>query len=294
MTNQETLLHLKQLHERGELQGVFRGIPNEVYHDPECPGVSSTSLKHVLRSIPHYLHSLTRPDPTDAMRFGSAFHDAVLLPEIYKQNYIVSPKFDRRTKDGKEKSAAFDEDNKHKTILDQDEAKRIDEMAQKIHESTAVNYLLSSGEAEISFWWIDEDTGVLCKCRADWLYTKDDHQIVIDIKTTKDATKKRFQKSLVDFSYDLSAAFYLDGISKCLDKRVSTFAYIAIESEAPYDLGLYCLGTKSIDTGKMLYKLALQKYKEYINNPDSVKNIIKQKEFEIIEIPDWANNIDNR
>ena len=39
--------------------------------------------------------------PTDDMIEGSAFHKIVLEPETFDKEFIVSPKFDRRTKEGK-------------------------------------------------------------------------------------------------------------------------------------------------------------------------------------------------
>jgi hypothetical protein len=229
------------------------------------------------------------------MNFGSAFHDAILLPELYKDKYAVMPKCDKRTKEGKEIAMQFLSTSKDKTILDHDDAIRIEQMASRIRESNAVKHILSQGKAETSFWWNDEDLGTLCKCRADWLYTDGINTVLVDIKTTsKSISKNKFTKSIIDYQYDLSGAFYIDGINKCLGTNITTMAIIAIESEPPYDVGLFCLGPNAIKTGRELYKNALRKYNEYLIDPIVSKLSFANKDFELIDIPEWATNIDNR
>jgi len=294
MNNQELLAQLNTLHSQGKLIGRFSSIPNEIYHHSDCPGISATKLGLISRSIKHYLHALDNNKSSEAMAFGSAFHDSILLPNLFRDQYILGIDIDKRSKANKELWEKFIETNKDKTILLQNDFDRIHAMNDVVKESQACSYLLSSGEAEVTFFWVDELTGILCKCRVDWLFERDGRYIIADFKTTRDSSRKKFQKTIVDFSYDRTAAFYCDGVSKCLDTFINTFALIAIESEAPYEMNLYCLGKESMNTGRLLYRSALQKYKEYLDNKNIVVERSQSKEFEEIDIPAWATLIENR
>lgn len=293
MTDQEYLQHLNDLNQSGQLIGRFSGIPNEVYHHKDCPGISATRLGHVARSIDHYLHSFVEREKSEALEFGSAFHDAILLPNLFAEKYIISQKFGR-TNEEKAKAAAFKETNKGKTILDQDDFDRIAAMIEKIKSVDALNYVLANGEPEVTFFWRDPFTNVLCKCRVDWLFEGSDRTIIVDFKTTKDASKEKFSRSIVDYNYHRTGAFYLDGVSRCLHTHVSTFAFVAIESKPPHETNLFCLGNKSISVGRAMYNDALQKYKDYIDNKDKYHEQKRARGFEEIEVPYWALNIEDR
>ena len=63
------------------------------------PAVGHSSLVRLLRSPAHFQNYLVAPhEPTPALLFGPAFHAELLEPEAFAENYVVVPKFDRRTK----------------------------------------------------------------------------------------------------------------------------------------------------------------------------------------------------
>jgi hypothetical protein len=71
------------------------------YNDTEY--VSNSMLNNLTGKSPEYFkHMLDNPQPaTPAMKFGSALHMNVLQPEEFEKHYVVSPKFDKRTKKGR-------------------------------------------------------------------------------------------------------------------------------------------------------------------------------------------------
>ena len=81
--------------------------------------VSNSMLNYLSGKSPEYFRFImNHPQPaTTAMKFGSAFHMNVLQPEKFNSNYAISPKFDRRTKQGKENYQNFINDSKLKTII---------------------------------------------------------------------------------------------------------------------------------------------------------------------------------
>jgi exodeoxyribonuclease VIII len=266
------------------------GVPNHVYHDPECPGISSSKLGLIARSIKYFEYSIQHPISSAALGFGSALHDSILLPDLFKGDYVCGEKFDKRTKTGKEAFDNFSKQHEGKKILDPDDYQKILDMRESVMSNTACANLFSKGVPEVSYWWTDEESGFLCKCRTDWI--REDLNLVIDIKTTTDSTKLGFAKSIAYWDYDRSAAFYLAGM-KAIYGRDFNFAYIAIEKEPPYELGLFILGQRSIETGAVLYKRALQKYKDYTEKSDLDKALDEQ-DFITIDMPEWSHNADTR
>ena len=98
-----------------ESAGLF-SMPAEQYHSH--PAVGHSGLVRIMRSPAHYKDVLTDPpDPTPAMRLGTAFHTALLEPDRFGQTFVVAPKFDRRTKEGKAQAEAWDTENAGKTAL---------------------------------------------------------------------------------------------------------------------------------------------------------------------------------
>ncbi len=78
--------------------------PIQTYH--ANPAISHSKLE-VFRRRPRLFFkryvekSLPPPETTTAFRVGSAVHCAILEPEEFNARFVVSQKFDRRTKDGK-------------------------------------------------------------------------------------------------------------------------------------------------------------------------------------------------
>ena len=96
---------------------AFIDIPAGEYHaDKEIVGHSA--LVKIMRSPEHFKHYLTAPfTVTPTLKFGTALHCAYLEPERFADHYIESPKFDRRTKEGKTKAEEYEKANKGKEPL---------------------------------------------------------------------------------------------------------------------------------------------------------------------------------
>jgi hypothetical protein len=71
-----------------------------------------------------------------------------------------------------------------------------------------------SGEAETTHMWTDATTGLQCKCRPDWI--SEDGGILVDLKTTEDASPREFQRSIAKWRYHVQAGWYMAAIEACL------------------------------------------------------------------------------
>jgi hypothetical protein len=213
-------------------------LSNADYH--AHPAVSKSHLDKVARSPAHYWASYLDPErvpqePTQAMILGTALHTAVLEPELWDQQFAVPPQaFDRRTKAGKELAQAFEQEAAGKLVLSPDDADRIRRMADAVHQHPASRFLLDlPGLREASYFWTDEETGVECKCRPDWHST--DRRLVVDVKTTEDASPKGFQKSVASWRYHVQAAWYQRPLG------AEQFLFICVEKTSPFCVAVYAV-----------------------------------------------------
>src|SRR5690606_26208052 len=155
--------------------------------------VGGTALKDILP--PHTpLHFWARHvDPsrefkeTPAMRLGTLAHLAILEPERWEAEMIVAPAVDRRTKSGKEAWAAFLTEAAGKEIVSAEDAALVESIAAAVRSHRGARVLLQGAATEVSLYWRDAHTGVLCKGRMD---ASARHDVIVDLKTCQDASPK--------------------------------------------------------------------------------------------------------
>lgn len=240
-------------------------MENADYH--AHPAISKSHLDLIARSPLHYWARYIDPkrvipEPTPAMRLGSALHTHVLELHKWDREYVVAPDgIDRRTKAGKEAWAAFEAESAGKTVLSRDEADHVMHMGRAIHSHPAAAMLLNlPGEAETTHMWTDSGTGLGCKCRPDWL-TKDG-SIVVDLKTTEDASPAGFRKSIGQWRYGVQAAWYTHSLEQATGIRPSQFIFIAVEKKAPYAVACYAADEEMIQLGMETAMRDLQRIAE--------------------------------
>ena len=232
-------------------------MSNEEYH--ASPGVSKSMLDVFARSPHHYwwqYKSGKAPQRTEtsAMRQGTIIHTAILEPERFEEDYIVSQYRDKRSKAYKEAVAEAAADGKD--LLSQYEY----EMAMRCRESVAknpyANAALSEGQAELSAFTEDPDNGLQVRARFDWLA----EGLIVDLKTTVHAGVE-FGHSVRKYRYHLQAAMYqhiarLCGIDDC------EFIFVAVERDFPYGVGVYQLSEDDMRNGMSLYTDLTQRLAE--------------------------------
>lgn len=227
---------------------IIQSMSSDDYHAHHA--VSKSVLDKIARSPLHcraYLDGL-RTEPTPAMQFGTALHAAVLEPELFDAQYAVF-EGDRRTTAGKQ--AYADLVARNKSIITSADSDAITSMTAAVSSHPMASGLLRSGRAEDSVFWTDPETGLPCKCRPDWWRTDG---IVVDVKTTEDASPAGFAKSVAAFRYHVQAAHYLAGTG------ANRFLFIAVEKKAPYAVAVYELDSISLEVGEMIRRADLTTY----------------------------------
>lgn len=189
-----------------------------------------------------------RQEATAAMLRGSMVHTLVFEPQEYANEYALSPKCDRRTKDGKELWARYIELSAGKTLIDDnqhDEAERIAN-AILLHKDFAACMALIDDDAKIEqridFDWY----GTPSRCKPDLLLPK--HKLCVDLKTTADASPDGFAKSVGNFGYHRQQAFYQHAIEQTYGEPFR-FLFAVVETKEPYNTAVYELDQTSVDRG---------------------------------------------
>jgi exodeoxyribonuclease VIII len=224
--------------------------------------ISASDIKNFLKSPKYYYwnkYLKTEKDEGRHFAIGSAIHELILEPQLFLSNYIVMPKVDRRTKDGKLQYEQFMIEAQGKTMLDTEEMIMITEMVKNATDNKTFMALLENSHRELSAYLVDEKTGLKLKVRPDILpQTK---STIIDIKSCLDSSPKKFKGDVYSYGYSLSAAYYCD-----LLKR-ENYVFAAIEKSQPYQTSLYALSDEMMEYGRQQYRLGLDLLKwSYDNN----------------------------
>lgn len=264
--------------------GVYPDISNHDYHTG--PGISNSGLNLLRKSPRHYWAAYLDPDreakeETPALRLGSAIHSAVLEPHKFADEFCCAPDVDRRTKEGKEIYAAFIAESGDKTVLSAKEYLNVQRVVESVLRHKVYKKIFdgSDGVAETSMYWEDRSVGVLCRIRPDWMGAG----VLLDVKTTEDASPDSFMRSIFTYGYHRQAAFYLDGC-KANGIDPGAFMFMALEKSAPYAIAFYYAEPEMIEQGRKEYKKLLRIYADCLesgNWPGYPEKIVP------INLPEW-------
>lgn len=260
--------------------GIFK-MPDVDYF--ASSGVSNSSLNNMSKSEAHYKHNLTNPmESTPAMVFGSLFHCEVLETAEVEDRYIVAPKIDKRTKVGKAEYAQFSIEAEGKIIVSADDMVKSKEMHQSLlNHPVACDLIGRSGENEQAIFSEDKDTGILKRGKLDRICQNTN--MIIDLKSSADASPQGFQKSVFNYNYHCQSAYYLDlATEQGLD--IEKMIFVVVEKTAPFNVAVYELCPYSLEIGRRTYKDNLNKL---ANCEMSDTWAGYSSEIETIETPNW-------
>lgn len=186
--------------------------------------------------------------------------------------------------------AQWMQNNGERTVLSEEQWTQLHAMRDAVMAHPAAGALLKGcpGKAEQSVYWIDPETGVLCRCRPDWWR---DDDLLVDLKTTEDASPEGFAKSIANWRYDVQDAYYQDGVKLATGRTPRGFVFIAVEKKPPYAVAVYRLDDESRDLGRAQYRADLNRYAECMtsgNWPGYSGRI------EPISVPAWHANKNQR
>ena len=266
--------------------GLVPSVPMEVYQS--WVGISAHDLMLLDRSFAHYREAKLNPkEPTPAMRFGSAAHTWILEPEVAPDQIVVAPTVDRRTKAGKEAWAEFQAMSDGRTIVSEEEAHHLAKMAGAVASSRAAMDALDAApwrEHSCRF----ERQGVPGRCRPDAA----GYNIIVDLKTTQDASPSEFRRTAATYRYHWQAAWYIDSLTPILGAQpfgACEFVFVVVERQPPYNVGVYTLDDQALDAARRGIESALETYAMGDERPGYASADACQE----LSLPRWVIDRDN-
>lgn len=237
--------------------GMFRGEPDDVYHSA-AGYVSSSPLPELDKSPAHFLEKWNNGvEPTPAMDRGTFIHKILLEQDI--QKYVARPVKEDGSlvRSNSKEYAAFLAANEGKKPIDA----KIFDGAFEVLNSACLNskYVTAFDECEVevSFYAVDEDTGLPMKARLDqcpkWLVkaieTGDYSELesrraagqlyISDVKSATDIFK--FNDQIFKMSYHVRLVHYAEVIRALIKGsagidigEINDLRFMAIESKKPF------------------------------------------------------------
>lgn len=262
-----------------KFENGIHAITNEQYHSSE--GISRSDLMRFKRSPMHFKHKQSLKE-TPALIIGELVHALVLEPQFFNDRYMVNPGFDRRTKEGKAEYAEFmlAVASEGKRIIESSHFTEASKMANSVNNHMFKQYLLQGYRVENSIFFRHELTGLQCKVRPDaWL-----GDIIIDLKTTADASFRAFQSSAYSYGYYLQAGMIKRALES-LNKPLKNFIFVAVEKEEPYAIGIYKLDDEALEYGTNEFDTLMVELDKYIQ-----KDEFPDYGIQTLSLPAWLKS----
>lgn len=269
--------------------GAVRALSNEAYH--KGPGLSVSGVKRLLRSPWHYFaptqpHTAPAPEPTAAMFAGTLCHCAALEPKEWPKRYAVGPEVSSKSvKAWKDFEAA----NPQRECITPRQAQVAQAQAAALREHPVIGELLGRGEPELSIYWMDPATGALCKARPDWVHhcgTKAHPSVILlDVKTSGDASPEGFAKSVGNFGYHLQADWYCGGYELATGVRAEAMVFGVVENEFPYATAAYVIDDEALAYARERNRKALNTYAACLESGEWPGY---SRDLQVISLSRWA------
>ncbi|MEQ1141871.1 PD-(D/E)XK nuclease-like domain-containing protein [Acinetobacter soli] len=242
---------------------LIERMSNDEYH--ACPEFSSSQLKDILRSSAHFhSNNILKENERETKKhldFGTLAHTLFLEPEQFENEFVIGPKFDRRTKAGKEEAAAWEAANQGKIIIDEDMLQGAKRIANNLRGLSSYQLMQDHyGMAEASIFFTDPVYGLNLRIRPDYHIVPCEafpNGLQFDVKTTTDARPFKFMRSCADFGYDISAAMYREGFQQHYGTAEKPeFIFLVAESSAPFNVKHYRASDLFLSIGERRYNKA--------------------------------------
>lgn len=241
--------------------GIHYNVPAARYHADPCerPSLSSSIAKILIEKTPRhawYAHPRLNPDfvPGDDSKFnlGSAVHELMLGKGA---GYTIVKAADYRGKDAQAARQRAREEGRI-PLLHEQYLQAVGIANEASHNLAQIDVQLEGYRNEGVLVW--EHHGLPCRAMVDSI-GRGVHQIW-DIKTTVSGlSDSAIARSIVNYGYDLSAAFYIKGLEAVLPELVGRveFRWIFVETEPPYELRVIEADPITLEFGKRKAEAAM-------------------------------------
>jgi hypothetical protein len=267
------------MNNKGREPGIYYGLSNEEYQND--PAISNSDIKRILKSpLEYWTHSWMNPNRperivTPAMKQGTALHSYILERDKFFDEYAVLPNkleidsefyeleskkdnFSSNFELPKTKTAKTFKYIGNKTTLKDADYILVKNMADYLDSLPVVSNVFKNGKAEVSIFWRDEETGLMCKCRPDYLTDK----YIADYKSINSIDNIAY--SIMDGDYYIQQAYYLEGLRRNGVEH-ENFIFIFQQKDSPHLVRTKTFNEEVEEFGAQLYRYALDVAKKHFD-----------------------------
>jgi hypothetical protein len=129
------------------------------------------------------------------------------------------------------------------TLLDKDSWYRASGATEALLNEPGIKTILQSGNAEVSIFAVDPDTGVLLKARMDWVSPS----CTLDLKTFTQMRGRSIDDSVaraIFYEGYYRQAYYYTLLRSLVGSKVTKFVFGFVESEQPHEVRIRQLAAK--------------------------------------------------
>jgi len=278
--------------------GRYESVPEMAYHGWDA--MSNGRLTTIRQSRAHCQWSMGHPSSdTPSTAFGTAAHCVVLEPERWDLVYCLEPQWVEGIQNSKGKpitrqgwrNSTLFKDRKADLVdhgrepLSQADLDACRTIRDHLYErpSKARDIMLAKTATEVSYLATDPDVGVLAKVRPDIEVPSAD--MVVDFKTSKNAARDEFERSIYKFGYHRTSPFYRDVMSAEGSHQWKHYLFLVVENVPPFEVAIYDLHPDAVDLGRFELEGLKLKYAHCIESgewpgyPDEIRTV---------DVPRWV------
>ena len=223
--------------------GVIEDLPFEEYN--EIPAYRASDLKEADRCMFTWKNKKGFSE-SPALLEGRVQHTIFLELHNFDKEFVISPKFDRRTKLGKQECEDFENSIGNRTAITQTMYDNCMDRREVV--SKFIPKPEHKVELTVCFMW----NGHPFKSRLDWY----DGVRPWDLKTCRDGSPRGFKSAINGFRYYMQAALYVDAC-RAVGLPADGFSFLAQEKLHPYPYAVYDLTPEALAYGQSKNEQAL-------------------------------------
>ncbi|WP_160119674.1 PD-(D/E)XK nuclease-like domain-containing protein [Rhodovarius lipocyclicus] len=242
--------------------GIY-DLPPEIYHGDPTPemSLSSSGARTLARDCPAvFWHQRQVQEAKRVFEIGTASHLMILEPERYDARVEVirglkkdgSPSEGYTSADAREKRDAARAAGKVPLLPAEDEMLRV--MRGVLWADPIARTAFIGGQAEKSLFWRDQEFGIWCRTRPDYLPPHG--RYLVDYKTSTSADPREFAKAMLEYGYHMQAAWYLDAVAAVTPHRPEKFAFVVQSKKPPHLVSVCWVDPEAIEIGRALNRYA--------------------------------------
>ena len=262
--------------------------------------LSYSSLKAFRKSPRHYIDYLERrPSPSPSMILGSLVDCLLLTPELFEKKFLLTPKINRRSNAGKAEYQQYLDMaiNNNLTMIDEDQlslGKHIKESV--LSDETAGKLLAAKTNCQKHLTWRHVIDGYSLPMRGylDFESNAWGESFLVDLKTSKSADPRDFEKDIANYEYFLQMACYLDAYKRKWFK-FPYFIFLVVETTEPFGVSINFCDAKMVEYGKKELIGTMRAFKYCMENNLWDRSydfrLFETKDYFNTDVPKWKKSL---